>query len=108
MPVAKIVPKRAGSTPTSPAPAIASAAAAVANCSTRSARRASLGLSYHGDGSQSASRTDRPDVMPGPSKPSQNAVGADPARRDDAEPGDGDAAPSPVHQLSLPAIRSYA
>ncbi len=75
-PVPKIVPNRAGSTPmpsVPPAEANASAAAAMANCSTRSARRASLGLSYHGEGSQSATSTKRPDVTPGPSRPVQNA-----------------------------------
>ena len=90
--MAKIVPKRAGSTPTSPAWSNASAAAAMANCSTRSARRASFGESYHGVGSQSAISIDRPDVMPGPSRPVPERVRADAARGDDAEPGDGDPA----------------
>ena len=70
-PVAKIVPKRAGSAPTSPAWSNASVAAAMANCSTRSARRASFGDAYHGVGSQSSISVDCPDVMPGPSRPRQ-------------------------------------
>ena len=74
-PVAKIVPNRAGSTPSppcgSPAWVNASVAAAMANCSTRSARRASFGEEYHGDGSQSAISVARPEVIPGPSRPRQ-------------------------------------
>ena len=70
-PVAKIVPNRAGSMPSSPAWSKASVAAAMANCSTRSARRASLGDAYHGLGSQFSISIERPDVIPGPNRPSQ-------------------------------------
>ena len=102
-PVPKIVPNRAGSTPRSPAWAKASVAAAMANCSTRSARRASFGVAYQGVGSQSSISVARPDVMPGPSRPFQNASRPMPH---------GATTPSPVtatrpalHQ-SLPATRS--
>ena len=78
----------------------------MANCSMRSARRASLGLSYHGVGSQSveldgATLGDARAEQAGPER-----ILAHAARGDDAEPGDRDAPAAAVHQASLPAIRS--
>ena len=72
-PVAKMVPKRCDSTSGRPACSKASAAAARANCSTLSARRASFGLSKYGCGSQSAISMLCEPVIPGPLRPSQNA-----------------------------------
>ena len=72
-PVPTTTPVRPGSAFRLPACSRASAAAASANCWTRSARRASFGLSNHGLGSQSGNRVEVPPVVPGPRSPCQNA-----------------------------------
>ena len=108
-PVPKIVPNRAGSTPRSPAWSNASVAAAMANCSMRSARRDSLGESYHGLGSQSCDL----DRAAGRDARAEQALPvrlpADAAGGEHAEPGDRHAAALRLHDQapqSLPATRS--
>ena len=104
-PVAKIVPKRSRLGRRPPACSSASAAAARANCSTRSARRASFGLSKYGERIPVG---DLDAAVVGDARPEEavpERLPADAAGRDDAEAGDGDAPPGALHQ-SLPTTRS--
>ena len=108
MPVAKIVPKRAGSTPTSPAAGHRLGRGGRGELLDTVGAASLLGVVVPRRGIPvgEAHRAPRRDA--GTEQAVPERVGADAAGRDDTETGDSDATPSTVHQPSLPAIRSYA